>query len=41
VRWALWRGIRALLVAYLAVETGVVRGHILSQNLIAVASKPA
>lgn len=41
VRWALWRGIRALLVAYLAIETGMVRGHVLSQNLIAVASKPA
>jgi 2-polyprenyl-3-methyl-5-hydroxy-6-metoxy-1,4-benzoquinol methylase len=39
VRWALWRGIRFLLTSYLAIETGVTRGHILSQNLVAVARK--
>jgi SAM-dependent methyltransferase len=38
-RWALWHLIRAGIVAYLAVETGVVRGHILSQNLVAVADR--
>jgi 2-polyprenyl-3-methyl-5-hydroxy-6-metoxy-1,4-benzoquinol methylase len=39
IRWALWQLIRGLLIGYLAVETGVVRGHTLSQNLIAVAQK--
>jgi 2-polyprenyl-3-methyl-5-hydroxy-6-metoxy-1,4-benzoquinol methylase len=39
VRWLLWRAFRAILITYLAVETGVTRGHILSQNLIAVARK--
>jgi predicted TPR repeat methyltransferase len=38
-RWAIWRLIRLGLVAYLAVETGVLRGHVLSQNLIAVAER--
>jgi 2-polyprenyl-3-methyl-5-hydroxy-6-metoxy-1,4-benzoquinol methylase len=39
IRWLLWRAIRALLTAYLMVESGVARGHILSQNLIAVAAR--
>jgi 2-polyprenyl-3-methyl-5-hydroxy-6-metoxy-1,4-benzoquinol methylase len=39
VRWLLWQGIRSLLAAYLAVETGFVTGHILSQNLVAVGRK--
>lgn len=38
-RWALWRAIRLALVGYLAVEAGVVRGHVLSQNLVAVADR--
>lgn len=38
-RWLLWRAIRWLLNFYLAVETGSGRGHILSQNLIAVGRK--
>lgn len=36
-----WRAIKAAVVGYLAVETGVVRGHIVSQNLIAVATRDA
>lgn len=36
-RWAAWRVIRALLTAYLAAETGILRGHLLTQTLIAVA----
>lgn len=39
-RWVLWRAIRLLLQAYLLVETGTWRGHILTQDLIAVARKP-
>ncbi len=39
-RWAAWQALRALLVLYLAVETGRLRGHLLTQNLIAVAHKP-
>lgn len=38
-RRMLWHVVRLPLVAYLAVETGIIRGHILSQNLIAVADK--
>jgi 2-polyprenyl-3-methyl-5-hydroxy-6-metoxy-1,4-benzoquinol methylase len=39
VRWALWHVIRVGLTGYLAVETGVLRGHVLSQNLMAVADR--
>lgn len=39
VRYALWQVIRAVLCSYLAIETGVVRGHVLTQNLIAVARR--
>ncbi len=39
LRWTAWRIIRTLLVAYLRVEVPWVRGHIVSQNLIAVAHK--
>jgi 2-polyprenyl-3-methyl-5-hydroxy-6-metoxy-1,4-benzoquinol methylase len=39
VRAAAWRAIKAAAAAYLAVETGVLRGHILSQNLVAVAAR--
>jgi cyclopropane fatty-acyl-phospholipid synthase-like methyltransferase len=39
IRWALWHVIRAGLTGYLAVETGVLRGHVLSQNLLAVAER--
>jgi 2-polyprenyl-3-methyl-5-hydroxy-6-metoxy-1,4-benzoquinol methylase len=37
IRWALWHLMRLGYAACLAVETGVVRGHVLSHNLIAVA----
>ena len=39
IRWALWQVIRLGLTGYLAVETGVLRGHVLSQNLVAVADR--
>lgn len=39
-RRAVWGGLRGLLGLYLAAETGTIRGHILSQNLVAVAVKP-
>jgi cyclopropane fatty-acyl-phospholipid synthase-like methyltransferase len=39
VRWGLWKVLRTTLTGFLAVETGVVRGHIVSQNLIAVIAK--
>lgn len=39
-RWLAWKGICLLLLLYLAVETGQIRGHVLTQNLIAVARKP-
>jgi len=39
-RWAAWQALRALVLLYLAVETGRIRGHILTQNLIAAARKP-
>ncbi|MBI1748425.1 MAG: class I SAM-dependent methyltransferase [Acidobacteria bacterium] len=39
VRWILWQVIKTLLRAYLAVETGSFRGHILTQDLLAVAVK--
>jgi SAM-dependent methyltransferase len=39
VRLVLWRGIQLCLRGYLAVETGITRGHIVSQNLIAVADR--
>jgi cyclopropane fatty-acyl-phospholipid synthase-like methyltransferase len=38
-RWALWHLIRLGLVAYLAIESGVLRGHVLSQNLVASAER--
>jgi len=39
IRWCAWKVIRSMLVAYLAVETGCVRGHVLTQNMIAVVRK--
>jgi hypothetical protein len=39
-RWVLWQTIRLLLQLFLLAETGSFRGHILTQNLIAVAQKP-
>lgn len=39
-RWAAWKCICFLLLLYLAAETGRIQGHILTQNLIAVARKP-
>lgn len=39
-RWLAWKGICLLLLLYMAVETGRIRGHVLTQNLIAVARKP-
>jgi 2-polyprenyl-3-methyl-5-hydroxy-6-metoxy-1,4-benzoquinol methylase len=39
VRWALWRLLRLGLVACLAIETGALRGHVVSRNLIAVAER--
>ena len=39
MRWCAWKVIRLLLVAYLAVETGCLRGHVLTQNMIALARK--
>jgi 2-polyprenyl-3-methyl-5-hydroxy-6-metoxy-1,4-benzoquinol methylase len=38
-RWILWKLLRVVLVSYLAVETGMTKDHILTQNLIAVAQK--
>jgi len=38
-RVLIWKVIKLLLCLYLAAETGVIRGHILTQNLIAVAYK--
>ena len=38
-RWAAWQVLRALVLLYLAVETGRLRGHLLTQNLIATARK--
>ncbi|MGY4706904.1 class I SAM-dependent methyltransferase [Candidatus Bipolaricaulota sp. J31] len=40
VRWFMWQIIRLFLKFYLAVETGSLRGHILTQNLIAAGRKP-
>jgi cyclopropane fatty-acyl-phospholipid synthase-like methyltransferase len=39
VRLLLWRALSSLLRLYLATETGVARGHILTQNLVAVARR--
>jgi hypothetical protein len=36
----MWQIIRFLLTVYLVAETGELGGHILTQNLIAVAHKP-
>jgi SAM-dependent methyltransferase len=41
MRKILWLGIRSVLVGYLAVESGVYRGHILTQSLLATARRPA
>lgn len=38
-RWLLWQALRFILGLYLAIETGCFRGHILTQNLLAVAKK--
>ncbi len=35
-----WRAAKLAVGAYLTIETGAVRGHIVSQNLIAVAERP-
>lgn len=39
-RFVLWKLIASILRGYLAVETGEVRGHVLTQNLIAVGRTP-
>lgn len=39
VRVMIWKALTALLGVYLAAETGVLRGHILTQNLISTAVK--
>ncbi len=39
VRSIAWRSMRAAVAAYVIAETGVTRGHVLTQNLIAVASR--
>jgi len=38
-RWALWKVLAMLARLYLLVETGVFRGHVLTQNLVTVAHK--
>jgi 2-polyprenyl-3-methyl-5-hydroxy-6-metoxy-1,4-benzoquinol methylase len=38
-RWLLWKAIEFLLRVYLVAETGMFRGHILTENLIVVAHK--
>jgi len=38
-RWILWQVFRFIMHLYLGAETGVFRGHILTQNLISVAMK--
>jgi 2-polyprenyl-3-methyl-5-hydroxy-6-metoxy-1,4-benzoquinol methylase len=40
IRAILWKVIRALIVARLAVETGAIRGHVLTINLFFAADKP-
>lgn len=40
-RLVIWRLFAGLLSIGLAAETGVVRGHILTQNLVAVAARPS
>ena len=40
VRWLVWKTIRVGLVLYLAAETGCLRGHVLTQNMIVAARKP-
>lgn len=40
VRYVGWRTIRVILSAYLTIETGVLKQHIVSQNLMACAVKP-
>jgi len=39
LRKLLWLAIRILLIGYVAVETGQVRGHVLTQNLLATARR--
>jgi 2-polyprenyl-3-methyl-5-hydroxy-6-metoxy-1,4-benzoquinol methylase len=39
IRWLIWNALRLVMKIYLLIETGVFNGHILSQNLIAVARK--
>lgn len=40
VRFTLWKMMRLIPAAFLAVETGILRGHVLSQNLVATATRP-
>jgi hypothetical protein len=40
-RLGLWKVLALLGRLYLAVETGVIRGHVLTQNLVVVAHKTA
>ncbi len=39
-RWAAWKVLSLLLLLYLGAETGRLRGHVLTQNLIATAYTP-
>lgn len=41
IRFAIWQVIAALLKFSLAVETGVVRGHLVTQNIVVVARRPS
>jgi 2-polyprenyl-3-methyl-5-hydroxy-6-metoxy-1,4-benzoquinol methylase len=41
VRWAAWKAIAAILKGMLLAETGVARGHIVTQNLVFIARTPA
>lgn len=41
LRKVLWMAIRTLLIGYLAVETGTLRGHVLTLNLTAAARRAA
>ena len=40
VRWSIWRAMAGVCWLYLVAETGVPRGHVLTQNLVAVADRP-
>jgi 2-polyprenyl-3-methyl-5-hydroxy-6-metoxy-1,4-benzoquinol methylase len=41
IRFAIWKVIAALLKFSLAVETGIVRGHLVTQNIMVIARRPS